>query len=259
MKHKTRLLVDRFSDILSEWPGVECITLNEAALSDILHPYYALILDVFFSSPIPGAEERRRLYGDDVTVFEHSGRNEKDRFLIGNIPVRIEYKFTGKTEEMVSLADTKPDSPGFIKDSGTYGFYRLVNGEIIFSRNNWITGIRKRLEKLGDPFWTEMRGVVQSKMEHILSDLGAASFQQDDFFYLVSSAGFCRAACLTLFCINHRFEPSYRAYYKQVKELPLLPDSFCTEFELFLRRDSGMTGERKFALAGTIACGIIAL
>jgi hypothetical protein len=259
MKYKTKLLVERFSNILSKWPGVECITLNEAALSDILDPYYALILDVFFSAPIPDAGERRRLYGDDVAAFEHSEPNEKDRFLIGDIPVRIEYKFTGKTEEIVSIADTNLDSLWLIKDSGTYGFYRLVNGEVIFSRNNWIAGIKRRLENLGDPFWKETRGAIQSKMEHFLSDLGAACFQKDDFHCLVSSAGFCKTACLTLFCVNRRFEPSHRAYYKQVKELPILPDSFCAEFENFLRNDPDTTMERKFALAKVIARGIIAL
>ncbi|MDR1586664.1 MAG: DUF4037 domain-containing protein [Treponema sp.] len=259
MKYKTKLLVDRFSKILSKWPGVECIILNEAALSDTLDPYYALILDVFFSASIPGTEERRRLYGDDVAAFEYSAPNEKDRFLIGDIPVRIEYKFTGKTEEMVSIADTNLDSLWLIKDSGTYGFYRLVNGEVVFSRNNWIAGIKKRLENLGEPFWKETRGAVQSKMEHFLLDLGAASFQHDDFHYLVSSAGFCKTACLTLFCVNHRFEPSHRAYYKQVRELPVLPDSFCAEFENFLRNDPDTTMERRFALARVIARGIIAL
>ncbi|GHV94331.1 hypothetical protein AGMMS50293_06510 [Spirochaetia bacterium] len=259
MKYKTKVLVDRFAGTLSKWPGVECITLNEAALPDPLDPYFALILDVFCSASIPNAEERCRLYGDDVAAFESSGRNEKDRFLIGDIPVRLEFKFTGKIEELVDIADTKQDSLWLIKDSGTYGFYRLVNGEIIFSRNNWLQGIRKRLENPGDQFWIEMRGAVQSKMEHFLSDLGAASFQHDEFHYLIASAGFIKAACLTLFCVNRHFEPSHRAYYKQVRELPLLPESFIAELETFLGVEPGMDMDRRFTLAKLIAKNIVAL
>ena len=100
MKYKTKLLVDKFTELLSSWAGVECITLNEAALPDTLDPYFALILDVFYSAPIPPAEERCRLYGDDIAAFESSGQNEKDRFLIGDIPVRLEYKKTAKIDEI---------------------------------------------------------------------------------------------------------------------------------------------------------------
>ena len=259
MKYKTKLLVDRFTGILSAWPGVECITLNEAALPDTLDPYYALILDVFCSAFLPNEDERHRMYGDDVAAFESSGQNVKDRFLIGDIPVRLEYKFTANIEEIVSIADSKPDSLWLIKDAGTYGFYRLINGDIVFSRTDWIKSIRKRLEKLPDIFWNEMRAAVQSKMEHFLLDLGAACYQKDNFHYLISSSGFIKSACLTLFCINRCFEPSHRAYYRQVCELPVLPDTFKAEFENFLGNEPGMNMERRFTLAKIMARGIIAL
>ena len=199
MKLKTKLLVERFAPIISQWPGVECISLNEAALPDTLDPYFALIMDVYYRDPLPGTEERQGLYGDDVQVFETSAQGTKDRFLVGNIPVRIEYKSVKKIEELVSIADTRFDSLWFIKDSGTYTFYRLSNGEIIFSRNDWIMDIRKRLTSLADEFWQIMRNAHESKMEHFLSDLGAAFMREDDFFYLISAAGFIKNACLTLF------------------------------------------------------------
>jgi len=259
MKYKTRLLVDRFTEILSSLEGVECITLNEAALPDTLDPYFALILDVFYSSPIPGAEERCRLYGDDVAAFESSGQSDKDRFLIGDIPVRLEFKKTGKINELVDIACSNHESLWFIKDSGTYGFYRLANCGIIFSRSSWIHDVRKRLENIGDKFWAEMRSTVQSKMEHFLSDLGAACFQGDKFHYLIASAGFIKTACLTLFCINKRFEPSHRAYYKQVCELPVLPESFAAEFQTFLDYGAGVDLDSRFYLAKLIAQKIVVL
>ena len=66
MKYKTKLLVDRFASILSQWPGVECVSLNEAALPDILDPYFALILDIYYRDSIPGPDERQRLFGGDL-------------------------------------------------------------------------------------------------------------------------------------------------------------------------------------------------
>jgi hypothetical protein len=259
MKYKTKLLADRFAETLSQWPGVECVTLNEAALPDTLDPYFALILDVFYSTPIPNAEERHRLYGDDVAAFETSSRNVKDRFLIGDLPVRLEYKATEKIEELVSIADTRLELLWLIKDSGTYGFYRLTQGEILFSRSDWINGIRRRLLNVGDLFWSETRLAHQSKMEHFLGDLGAAYQQGDDFHSLIASAGFIKTACLTLFCINRRFEPSHRAYYKQVLGLPVLPESFRAQLEMFLRPDPDLDMGRRFTLAKLIAKGVVAL
>ena len=257
MKHKTNVLVERFAGILSGWPGVESVTLNEAAQTDILDPYFALILDVFCSGPIPNADERCQIYGDDAAAFET--QNDKDRFLVGDIPVRLEYKFINKIEELVTIADTKTDSLWLIKDSGTYGFYRLANGDIVFSRSNWIYDIRKRLENIPDAFWNKMRESAQSKMEHFLSDLGAASFQGDEFHYLIASAGFIKHACLVLFCINRRFEPSHRAYYKQVLELPTLPEAFRSNFNNFLRTDPGATMERRFTMAKMTAMSIVVM
>jgi hypothetical protein len=257
MKLKVKKLIDNFVELLSSWDSVECISLNEAALPATLDPYFALIIDVFCTGPIPEAEERSRQYGLDIAVFETSGN--KDRFFIGDIPVRIEYKKTKNIDELVSIADTKHDSLWMIKNSGTYTFYRLENGDILFSRGDWIKNIRKKLESLSDSFWMVMREASQSKMEHFLCDLGAALIQNDDFFYMMSAAGFIKMACLTLFCVNRRFEPSHRAYYNQVIELPVKSDTFCAQLETFLRDKQEVTMERRYALAQLIARGILSL
>jgi hypothetical protein len=259
MKYKTKLLAERFTKLLTQWPGVECVSLNEAAQGDTLDPYFALILDVFYAGPIPDAEERGRLYGEDVAAFETSGRTDKDRFLIGGLPVRLEYKSTQQIQALVSMVSTDSESFWIIKDSGTYGFYRLTQGELLFYRTDWIQDIRKRLLNLDDTFWVQMRYIYQSKMEHLLNDLGAAFFQEDDFNYLISSALFIKTACLTLFCINHQFEPSHRAYYKQTLELSILPEAFRAQLVTFLRGDPEITKERKYSLAQRIARNIVAL
>ncbi|MDR0720967.1 MAG: DUF4037 domain-containing protein [Treponema sp.] len=269
MRFKTKTLCDRLTQVISQWPGVECIALNEAALPDTLDPYFALILDIYFDGGIPQGDERARLYGDDIAAFESAGNNSakkgesdgecKDRFLVGNLPVRLEYKSVKMINELTEIASSRIDSLYLIKNSGTYGFYRLMNGEILFSRNAWINSIRKKLKSLSPEFWRQMIIAQESKMEHFLSDLGAACFQGDDFFYLISAGGFIKHACLSLFCINKRFEPSHRGYYKQTMKLNVLPDSFKGLFDNFLKSDPGITMERRFSLAQLIAKGIFAL
>ncbi|MDR2662935.1 MAG: DUF4037 domain-containing protein [Treponema sp.] len=259
MKYKTKKLSDRFVSVLSQWPQVECISLNEAADSDTLNPYFALILDVYHNEEVPPPEERLGIYGSDAAAFESSHQGNKDRFLVGSLPVRLEFKSTGKIEELVNIAESKHDSLWLIKDSGTYGYYRLTQGDVLFSRTGWVKDIRKRLLELNDDFWIQMRDASQSKMEHYLSDLGAALINNDEFHYLISSALFIKSACLALFCINRRFEPSHKAYYRQVVELPALPESFAAELETFLRESGELTLERKYKIAQLIARDIIAL
>jgi hypothetical protein len=257
MQYKVRMLTERLVGILSSWEGVECVSLNEAALPATFDPYFALIIDVFCSGTIPGVSERAKLYGDGVNAFESSGI--KDRFLVGEIPVRLEFKSTKNIDAMVSEAVENGERLWMMKDAGTYGFYRLCNGGILFSRGSWINTVRRRLSNPGDGFWKAMRQANQSKMEHFLSDLGAALIQEDDFFYLMSEAGFIKTACLTLFCINRRFEPSHRAYYRQVTELPIKTYDFNAQLETFLLDKDDVTMERRYALAQLMARGIVAL
>jgi hypothetical protein len=257
MKYKVKILTDRFVRMLSSWECVECVSLNEAALPTTLDPYFALIIDVFCGGPVPAISAREKLYGNDISAFESSG--SKDRFLAGELPVRLEFKSTQNIDDIVSIAVEDTGRLWMIKDAGTYGFYRLCNGDILFSRSGWIYRIRERLKRPRDDFWTLMRQANQSKMEHFLSDLGAALIHGDDFFYLMSESGFIKTACLTLFCINRRFEPSYRAYYKQVTELPVKNDAFSTQLETFLRDEDDITMERRYALAQLMARGIITL
>ncbi|MDR2517938.1 MAG: DUF4037 domain-containing protein [Spirochaetaceae bacterium] len=259
MKHKTKILADRFTEALSARPEVECVSLNEAALEDPLDPYFALIFDVFYTGDIPGPEVRRIWYGPGITALETSKQARKDRFLAGELPVRLEYKAVREIDEIVSFADAKRESLWLIKDLGTYGYYRLTEGALLFSRTQWIKEIRRRLLGLGDRFWNELRLAHQSSMEHLLGDLGAAFLQNDDFHYLISSALFIKTACLTLFCVNRRFEPSHRAYYNQVVRLPVLPESFPVHLESFLKFAPEMTRERQYSLAQLMARGVVAL
>ena len=109
MKLKTKKLIDHFVSLLSQWPEVECISLNEAADTDTLDPYFALILDVYYSGKIPGSEKRKNMYGPDVAVFESSGSGAKDRFLMGDTPVRFEFKNTQKIEELAAIIESRQD------------------------------------------------------------------------------------------------------------------------------------------------------
>jgi hypothetical protein len=257
MNFRTKQLLERLTDEISSWPAVECVILNEAAIPDNLDPYFAIILDVFYSGDIPSEADRAALYCRDLSAFETSGA--KDRFMVEYIPVRVEFKPTARIEEYINIATGNLDSLFLIKDSGTYGFYRLTHGAVLFDHAGWILSVRKRLTRLPERFWQEETSAWQSRMEHYLNDLGAALIQNDNFFFLVSASGFIKTACLTLFCLNKCFEPSHRLYYKQVLSLPVLPASFAAQIENFLNSSSEITMDRKYSIAQLIGKGVSAL
>jgi hypothetical protein len=230
------------------------VALNESGLKDSLDPYFAVILDVFYNGDIPEPDSRRRSYGDKLSAFETYGG--KDRFLIDDIPVHVEYKPMEMVNERIKIATEKLEYLWHIKDSGTYGLYRLCYAEVLFNRTGWIEDIRAKLQKLPIRFWNEVTASCRSKMEHYLADLGAALYQNDNFFFLVSSTGFIKFACMTLLALNRRFEPSHRLYYETVVKLPVLPSGFAAQFETFLSPANEVTMERKHQVAQLIAQGV---
>lgn len=258
MKPKVSELADRLVKGLSSNESVECICLNEAAVHDPLDPYFALILDVYVRGSLPSPTSRIAGYPEH-TVLETSPTGSKDRFMVGELPVRIEYKAVERMEELTGIALRVGSDLWKIRDSGTYGFYRLENRHPLFERTNWLSEITNSLAELSDDFWVQMRSFYQSSMEHYLADLGAAIIQNDPFHYLISSASFIKYACAALFMENGQFEPSHRGYLPIVRGLTTLPDNFTGRFESFLRPDSELPPQRKYEIAKLIAQSIINL
>lgn len=258
MKPKVRELADRLVSIISSWDSVEAICLNEAAAVDTLDPYFALILDVYARGPIPNSSARSAAYPVHA-VFETSPTEKKDRFMVGEIPVRIEYKSVERIEELTGLAIRAGSDLWKIRDSGTYVFYRLVHCKPLFQRSDWHTSIMAKIDSIGDSFWVQMRSFYQSTMDHYLGDLGASIVRNDQFHYMISAANFIKYVCAVLFMENGRFEPSHRGYLAQVQELKTLPDDFLGRFESFLRPDSELPPARKYEIAKLIARSIVSL
>lgn len=258
MKPKVRELAERLVQAISAWESVEAVCLNEAAAADTLDPYFALILDVYVSAPVPPASERESSFPPH-SVFETSPTGTKDRFLVGELPVRIEYKSVTRIEELTGIALRSGSDLWKIRDSGTYVFYRLVHCKPLFERSDWLRRETARLSTLGDSFWVQMRSFYESTMDHYLADLGASIVREDSFHYLIASANFINSACAALFMQNGEFEPSHRGYLSRIPELTELPDDFAGRFESFLRPDSELSPARKYEIAKLIAVSIVNL
>jgi hypothetical protein len=255
MKRKVGIIAEQITGVVKEWPAVDAIALGDPIGEDMYDPYFFMSIDVYYTGALPPVEKRME-YFSFGGAFESAQANKKDRFIVDDVAVRIEYKEMERVEELVDGRDGLLAS---LRDSGTYGFYRLLNSEIMYKRTDWTTRMQGILQNMPPSFWNLLRYSFQARMEHYLSDLGAATVRNDSLFFLVSASGFIRSVCSILFAINRLYEPSVRLLSVEVKKLPVLPEPFLGRYESFLRNDPDLTPERKREIAELMAKSIINL
>ncbi|TFG84906.1 MAG: DUF4037 domain-containing protein [Spirochaetales bacterium] len=255
MKHTVERLAERLTAIISSWPGVECVLSCEASESDVLDPYFALVLDVYCSGDIPDDDVRQAAFGDPG-AFESSRSREKDRFFLEGLPIRIEYKLVSSVDEIL---EKRFDIMWVYRSSGTYLFYRLADGKALFKRSGWIDTVKEALSHTPADFWDHLKETHLFKMEHSLSDLGGAALKDDNYFFFVSLTGFMHACVSTIFAVNKQWEPSDRNLTEVLMALPRLPDDFETRWSILLQTDGTSAPERKYQVAQLIARSIFSL
>jgi len=255
MRHKVEQLAERLTAILSAWEGVNCLLSCDASETDVNDPYFALVLDVYCDGPIPSVEDRMLAF-DNPGAFESSRKGEKDRFFIDGLPVHLEYK---QTASLIFLDNTACDYHEIAQSSGTYFLYRIVNGTVLFAKNDWIKTRQQALSRLPDDFWLALRETCQYKMEHCLSDLGGAAYKSDRYFFFISLSGFLKACAASVFAHNKCWQPSNRNLTEIMLQLPILPEDFSGRWDSLTRTDARIVPERVFQLAQLVARSLFAL
>ena len=255
MRGKPQLIAEKITGIVKDWPCVDSVLAGPLISGDFFDAYYFLSLDVYISGELPDVGERKKCFGFGM-AFESSQTKGKDRLFVDEIPVRIEYKTVSRISDLV---DGKEGFLATMRDSGTFVFYRITASDILYTRSGWIEKMRGKLGSMPQSFWDILRSSFQSRMEHFLSDLGAAAMRSDELFFHISAANFLQSVCSVLFAINRRYEPSFRLLSEQVNALPVLPEAFAARFESFVRSGSEFPPARKYEIAQLLARSIIGL
>jgi len=89
MRRKVERLANTLVSAIKRWEGVETVVLGEASEQEILDPYFALVVDVYYKGEIPESQERCQAFGDPG-AFETADVQKKDRFFLEELPVRVE-------------------------------------------------------------------------------------------------------------------------------------------------------------------------
>ena len=255
MRQKVQNIVNTISENLSSWKSVDALLLADSAEVDIYDPYFFLSFDVYCNGAIPVMEERKALLPESI-AFESSGTHPKDRFLLQDVPIRLEYKEEAFFEALITDVS---QHLSLFNQIGTYPLYRLAYGAVILQKGDWIGQMREQMNDLPDSFWNTISRELLASMGHALSDLLSAAMHNDNYFFVLSSATFIKKIVSILFIANREFEPSSRRSSGAVLDLPNLPENFRGRFDNFLRQDGGVDLEKKAEIAELIAKSVISM
>ncbi len=245
---------ERVREVLEQWDTVDTATVLRFG-SDRYDPSFFVSFDVYYHGVVPDPDRRQADFSF-ATAFEATVDGQKDRFLMDDVPVRVEYKAISDLDALVSTARNadRGEFPGT-----TYGFYRVVNSEIIMNRSNWLPVVRRLLEDLPEEFWVRRIQMLRARMEHALSDLTSAVYAEEALFYELSLGRFLETSCGLMFAINRRFDPPGRLLRTEVGRLPRLPEEFESRFEHLLRQEAAISGSRKRQIAELLARSLLRL
>jgi len=253
MKGRIERVKDQILTSLSSKPFLKAIALIHHKGEDLYDPYFTLSFDVFYMDSLPN--DRSSFY-KGVELFEDSPVANKDRILIDNLPVRIEYKSTELVDRLLMALETgAPYAPREL----SFLINRIRLSEKIHDSEDWFSNTLKKVEKLPEDFWSRLMIFHSNKMENCLNDLRAASMRKDPFFFHISLGNFLQDSGALLMALNHQPEPSPRYFNKTLRALPQLPDGFLANYESLLRTDGELTMERKSEVASLFTRSILGL
>ena len=255
MKAKVKNAVDGIVDVLKGWDGVRAVVLQHFVEKDVYDPNFSITLDVFRDAPLPDRETRASAFAD-ARYFESSRMKTKDRFMMGELPVRISYKDTDRVD---AVLDAVGGEEWLSMERGTYLFHRIATGTLAWSRDDWMTGVLAKLDILPDSFWTAWSESCHRRIDHYLSDMAAAAMKDDALYFQLSLSGFLRAAGELLFAVNKVFEPGPRDYTATLALLEDVPEGFEANWASLLRDDGELQPDRKREVAGLLAKGLFSL
>ena len=255
MKNKVRRNVKDIVDVLSSWSAVRAVVLQHFAEKDVYDPGFSVTLDVFLDGEIPDRDQRADLFPRSE-YFESSRINNKDRFIMQELPVRISYKDCKRVDMVLSAVDTD-DWLSYERD--TYLFHRIATGTLEWNRDDWMNTILRKLDELPESLWRQWIDSCQRRIDHYLGDLGAASMKDDPLYFQISLAGFLKSMIQLLSAINHVFEPGPRDYSASLALLEEVPEGFEANWSSLLRADGELPAYRKHEIAEILARGVFAM
>ena len=244
MRLKVKKIVKEIAEGLNNIPCVEMVSMVNSEL-DIYDPYFSIQIDVFCTDVFPTVEDRLNVFSDGW-IFETHLSSVIDNFLVGDLPVQINYSFTSTIDNLLK----EWEEEDWIYNPGeTYILYRLSNSELFFNRTGWAPKIRQQLEDLPAIFWSMLQISLLAQLDHCFGNMKAAELKEDELFFSVTLIAFLECYTAMMFAINEEFEPDIKHRFSDVQELEIIPEHFKTEYLGLFSVNQGYTMSRKLEVS----------
>ncbi|MDA3851617.1 MAG: hypothetical protein PF447_10135 [Spirochaetaceae bacterium] len=253
MKGRIERIKDLILQGLEKLDNIKSVQLVSHDKEDIYDPYFILSFDLYYNGNLQ--EDRREIY-PHVELFESSPSGSKDRLLIDNLPIRLEYRGISRIEALFAALEGNMAYPS---RELSFLVNRINNGKILMDNQDWLKGYSEKAKNLPEFFWKKLLGYYISKTENYLNDLRAASLRNDSFFFQLSLGNFLRNSGGLLMALNYKTEPSPRYFNEALNKLNLLPDGFKANYGSLLRSHNELTMERKSEVATLYTRSILGL
>lgn len=255
MKAKVSQSVLDIVDSINKWSGIRAIVLQYFAEKDIYDPNFSITMDVYNDGEIPDSQERLGVFSG-AQFFETSHLDDKDRFLLNEMPIRLSYK---KCEQVDAIIAALKGDKWLSIEKGTYLFYRIATGTVEWFRDGWINEVREKIDNLPDTFWSLWVETCRHRVDHLLGNMAASALKNDALYFQLSLGDYLRSVARMLFAINHVFEPGPRDYTASLDLLEIRPEGFEARWASLLREDTELPPERKREVADILARSLFVL
>jgi hypothetical protein len=233
-------IVQQLRARLSDWESMEAfLHLPPLQSSDIYAGSPSIKIDVFYNDRILSSKARHAFF-PDASFWEP--QPFKDRFFFQKNSVHILYRNVQDWEKKWAGLEAPKDT----EDS--YGLYRLHRGNIIWSRSEWISGQKDRLQEMPRVFWSNLIERILLRLEHIVSDLGLAAMSNNPVSFVYAQGRFVEGVVEALFCLNKKFLSGPEEWEIHMAYFALKPDGFNGYWDTFLR-DEGVDRVKKWEIA----------
>ncbi len=245
---------ERIIPVLETWNTVDAVLCLRFG-GDRYDPSFFISYDVYHKDAVPSPDQRAEALSF-AAGFETTVDGQKDRFLVEDVPVRLEYKSIHAIAAQIrgAMRDIDPEVV-----TQTYGFYRIQVGNELLSRSPWLEQTREALRELPITFWQHQTWFFRARMDHSLSDLSSAAYAEEELFFQISLASYLENLSSLLFAINREFEPSGRALRPALRKLSILPEEFETRLDYLLDTGGHIGKSRKREIAQLIARSVLRL
>ncbi|MBN2736664.1 MAG: hypothetical protein JXR70_06755 [Spirochaetales bacterium] len=245
MKRKVNEIVKKYSEKLTGISNIEAILVNDRAANDVYDPNFTIDFDIFHKGELVTPDKRQEIL-ENPAFFETSPVYPVDQFLVDNLPVHLNYKDINGISQVLDRITKKE---WVYRKEMSSVLYRILKGQVIYSKNGWVNSTREQISGISDWFWQRVLDSTRFLLETNLQSLNLSVVTKNHLLYQTSLATIIDSISSFIFALHRQHKPSTELILSAVKTLENATSEFISWFEALIIPDSELNPEKKYEIA----------